>query len=486
MLGHPHAWRAVFCLSLAKFSLLKQHGIQYLLPAFSLLSTKPGDCDLYCPVFLSIWYLSSVNSKIYLPAGIVSAPGGITTSPSFAFIFSTSSCVKLTFFFKSQYRGHIYQYFLLCEDPYFIALSYEPAWFSSICFFSSSVKIIGCLLTFQGHDREYSLMFPVVFFGNKTGSSEYNLWKTGFGFDNFAPVMSRSIVPLWNNVTPSPDSSGADEALVLLAKLNPVTLILFFGADFGFGASFGVSSFSVSELNDGISAGAIGVPSSLELPPPLSILSPSLSPSSSSSSLPNSIFSITSPSSSSSSLSPSPSPSSCSSSPFPLPFPLLSPSPSSSSLPNSIFSITSPSSSPSSSGLTIGVTFCSFSTFCSILFGLALSLPDSSTSPTLFPSSSSSSSLPLPSPSLPKKRSSKSASSILCKSSGLEKFSKTNESSTGFVSAIIVLSVRTDLSPWTTNSFTSLISGCSFELNDLLHNFVICSPDTLVFGSDFL
>ena len=459
--------------------------MQYLLPAFSLLSTKPGDCDLYCPVFLSIWYLSSVNSKIYLPAGIVSAPGGITTSPSFAFIFSTSSCVKLTFFFKSQYRGHIYQYFLLWEEPYFIALSYEPAWFSSICLFSSSVKIIGCLLTFQGHDREYSLMFPAVFFGNKTGSSEYNLWKTGFGFDNFAPVMSRSIVPLWNNVTPSPDSSGADEALVLLAKLNPVTLILFFGADFGFGAGFGVSSFSVSELNDGISAGAIGVPSSLspslELPPPLSILLLSLSPSSSSSSLPNSIFSITSPSSSSPSPSSSSSPSpSSSSSPSPSPSSSCSTSPllSSSSLPNSIFSISS------SLGLTTGVTFCSFSIFCSILFEMPLSLPDSSTSS--FPSPSPSLPLPLPSPSLPKKRSSKSASSILCKSSGLEKFSKTNESSTGFVSAIIVLSVRTDLSPWTTNSFTSLISGCSFELNDFLHNFVISSPDTLVFGSDFL
>ena len=107
--------------------------------------------------------------------------------------------------------------------------------------------------------------------------------------------------------------------------------------------------------------------------------------------------------------------------------------------------MTSPASSLSSSSspwLTAGVISCSFSTFCPILFELALSLADSATCPSPSPSS-----LPLPSPSLPKKRSSKSASSIFCKSSGLEKFSKTNESSTGFVSAIIVLSVRTDLSP---------------------------------------
>ena len=249
ILGQPHDCLATFCLSFAKFSLLKQQGMQYLLPALSLLSTKPGDWDLYCPVFLSIWYLSSVNSKIYLPGGILSAPGGITTSPSFAFIFSTSSCVKLTFFFKSQYLGHIYQNFLLCDEPYFMALSYEPAWFSSICFFSSSVKIIGCRLTFQGHEREYSLIFPVFVFGNKTGSKEYNLWKTGFGFDNFAPVISLAIVPLWNNVTPSRGSSSsgfeaaaagaaaagaAAAGLDLPANPRPEILILFFEAGVGF------------------------------------------------------------------------------------------------------------------------------------------------------------------------------------------------------------------------------------------------------------
>ena len=107
------------------------------------------------------------------------------------------------------------------------------------------------------------------------------------------------------------DASGADEVaadaadaadgLALPAKLSPARLIVCFAAGFGFGFGFGVSSFSddggsVSELNDGISGRSpTSLSPSLE-PPPLSILSPSLPLSPPSSSLPNSISSIASPS----------------------------------------------------------------------------------------------------------------------------------------------------------------------------------------------
>ena len=64
--------------------------------------------------------------------------------------------------------------------------------------------------------------------------------------------MSRSTVPLWNSVTPSPDSSSSDEiaaaaaaadaddGLALADKFKPEILIFFFGNAVAFVAGLGV------------------------------------------------------------------------------------------------------------------------------------------------------------------------------------------------------------------------------------------------------
>ena len=164
-----------------------------------------------------------MNSKIYFPAGTFLEPGGIITSPSFSFILSTWSTVKLTFRFKSQYLGHIYQKFLLSDDPYFIALSYEPLWCLSMYAFSSFVKITGCLLKLAGHAVEYIVPIPSLLENNSGSYVSRRLWN-GFGFDKLAFVMSLSITPRRDGVVASSSSSSSEAETASYALVSTAAL----------------------------------------------------------------------------------------------------------------------------------------------------------------------------------------------------------------------------------------------------------------------
>ena len=117
---------------------------------------------------------------------------------------STCSCVKLTLSLRLQYLGHIYQYWLSGELPYFIALSYEPLCSSSIFSFSASVNITGWRFILDGQILEYDLNLSSFSVKNNVGSCSRNFLKKGDGLAIFLPVKSvnsSSITP------PSLDSS---------------------------------------------------------------------------------------------------------------------------------------------------------------------------------------------------------------------------------------------------------------------------------------